>query len=148
MFRHPDQRRWVFEDAPARLPNAIEEVLRYDAPSQFQGRVAMRDVSIHGVHIPKRARVALVTGAACRDPREFTEPDRLDVTRANAAEHLNFGKGVHFCLGAPLARMEMRIALELLTARAPDMRLVPDQDFPYTPITMFRSLERLVVEPR
>ena len=88
LFQHPDQRRYVFEDAAARLPNAIEEVLRYDAPSQFQGRVAMRDVTVHGVTIPKGARVALVTGAACRDPREFAEPDRLDVDAQGRARAL------------------------------------------------------------
>ena len=70
LARHPDQRQRLWDD-PSLMPQAIEEVLRYDAPSQFQGRVAMRDVTVHGVTIPERARVALVTGAACRDEREF-----------------------------------------------------------------------------
>ncbi|MGH7286873.1 MAG: cytochrome P450, partial [Myxococcota bacterium] len=105
LFQHPDQRKYVFEDAAARLPNAIEEVLRYDAPSQFQGRVAMRDVTVHGVTIPKGARVAFVTGAACRDPREFADPDRLDVTRRQGRE-LYFGYGQHVCIGKSLARIE------------------------------------------
>jgi cytochrome P450 len=119
LFQHPDQRKYVFEDAGARLPNAIEEVLRYDAPSQFQGRVALRDVTAHGVTIPKGARVALVTGAACRDPREFAEPDRLDVTR-KAERELYFGYGQHVCIGKSLARLETRVALEELAARFPD----------------------------
>ncbi len=119
LFQQPDQRRYVFEDAQARLPNAIEEVLRYDAPSQFQGRVALRDVEAYGVTIPKGARVAFVTGAACRDPREFTDPDRLDVTR-NADRELYFGYGQHVCIGKSLARLETRIAMEELHARWPD----------------------------
>jgi cytochrome P450 len=122
LFQHPDQRRWVFEDAPARLPGAIEEVLRYDAPSQFQGRVAMRDVHAHGVTIPEGARVALVTGAACRDPREFAEPDRLDVRRTPARE-IYFGYGQHVCIGKSLARLEARVALEELAARWPDWQV-------------------------
>jgi cytochrome P450 len=122
LYRHPDQRRWVFEDAAARLPDAIEEVLRYDAPSQFQGRVAMRDVSVHGVTIPEGARVALVTGAACRDPREFRDPDRLDVTR-KAERELYFGYGQHVCIGKSLARLETRVAMEELHARFPDWQV-------------------------
>jgi cytochrome P450 len=119
LARHPDQRRWVFEDAPARLPNAIEEVLRYDAPSQYQGRVAMSDVRVHGVTIPQGARVALVTGAACRDPREFPDPDRLDVRRA-PARSLYFGHGQHVCIGKSLARLEARVALEEVARRWPE----------------------------
>ena len=119
LFQHPDQRRFVFEDVKARLPRAIEEVLRYDAPSQFQGRVAMCDVTVHGVTIPKGARVALVTGAACRDPREFTEPDRLDVAR-KAEREVYFGHGQHVCIGKSLARLEARVAMEELGLRWPD----------------------------
>jgi cytochrome P450 len=100
--------------------------------------------------VPLRAgaKLVLLFASADRDGAHFAEPDRLDVGRENAADHLSFGKGVHFCLGAPLARLEMRIALELLTEQAPGMHLVPGQDFPYVPITMFRSLEHLLVEPR
>ena len=108
----------MFEDAPARLPGAIEEVLRYDAPSQFQGRVAMRDVRAHGVTIPQGARVALVTGAACRDPREFPDPDRLDVRRT-PERALYFGHGQHVCIGKSLARLEARVALEEVARRWP-----------------------------
>ena len=118
LARHPEQRRWVFEDAAARLPDAIEEVLRYDAPSQFQGRVAMRDVTVHGVRIPEGARVALVTGAACRDPREFADPDRLDVRR-KPERSLYFGYGQHVCIGKSLARLETRVAIEEVAARWP-----------------------------
>jgi cytochrome P450 len=122
LFRHPDQRRWVFEDAAARLPGAIEEVLRYDAPSQFQGRVATCDVKIHGVTIPEGARVALVTGAACRDPREFADPDRLDVRR-EPPRSLYFGHGQHVCIGKSLARLETRVALEEFALRWPEWQV-------------------------
>jgi len=122
LSRHPDQRRWVFADAAARLPGAIEEVLRYDAPSQFQGRVAMCDVRVHGVTIPEGARVALVTGAACRDPREFPDPDCLDVRR-EPARSLYFGHGQHVCIGKSLARLETRVALEELALRWPEWQV-------------------------
>jgi cytochrome P450 len=122
LCRHPDQRRYVFADPASRLPGAIEEVLRYDAPSQFQGRVTMQDAEMHGVRIPKGARVALVTGAACRDPREFADPDRLDVTRTPERE-LYFGYGQHVCIGKSLARLEARVALEEFAARWPDWQV-------------------------
>jgi cytochrome P450 len=118
LARHPDQRKSVFEN-PGRIPRAVEELLRYDAPSQFQGRVAMRDVTVHGVTIPKDARVALVTGSACRDEREFDEPDRLDVFR-EATRNIYFGYGQHFCIGKSLARLEARVALEEIAARFPE----------------------------
>jgi cytochrome P450 len=108
----------LFEQ-PARIPQGVEEVLRYDAPSQFQGRVALRDVVVHGVEIPKGARVALVTGAACRDPREFPNPDAFDVTR-EAERTIYFGHGHHVCIGKSLARLETRILLEEIAKRFPD----------------------------
>lgn len=117
LARNPDQRQRVWDD-PALLPSAIEEVLRYDPPSQFQGRVAMRDVTVHGVTIPARARVALVTGAASRDEREFPEPDRLDITRSPERE-LYFGYGNHVCVGKSLARLEARVVLEEIRDRFP-----------------------------
>lgn len=118
LWQHPDQRRFLWQD-PSRIPLAIEELLRFDAPSQFQGRVALRDSSWHGVTIPKGARVALVTGAACRDEREFPDPDRLDVTRLPERK-IYFGHGPHVCIGKSLARIESRIALEEIGLRFPD----------------------------
>jgi cytochrome P450 len=117
LWKHPDQRQSLWDD-PARIPNAIEEMLRYEAPSQFQGRVAMRDSTWHGVAIPAGARVALVTGSACRDEREYPDPDRFDVTRRHERE-LYFGHGHHVCIGKSLARLETRIALEEIGARFP-----------------------------
>ncbi len=118
LARHPDQRARLWQDASL-FPTAIEEVLRYDAPSQFQGRVALRDTVHHGVTIPKNARVALVTGAACRDPREFDAPDRLDLTR-RPERQIYFGHGHHVCIGKSLARLETRVVLEEVRDRFPD----------------------------
>ena len=117
-FQHPDQRKMLWED-PSLCGGAIEEGLRYDAPSQFQGRVALAESTWHGVRIPKDARVAVVTGSACRDEREFVDPDRFDILRRPARE-IYFGYGQHVCIGKSLARLEARVALEEIQARFPD----------------------------
>jgi len=118
LWQHPEQRQLLWDDGE-KIPNAIEEILRYEAPSQFQGRVALKDSIWHGVTIPKGARVALVTGAACRDEREYDDPDRFDVTRVHDRE-IYFGHGHHVCIGKSLARLETRIALEEVAARFPN----------------------------
>ena len=119
--RNPDQWQKVLDD-PATIPGAVEETLRYWAPSQYQGRVLTDDVTLHGQTIPKGARVLLLTGSANRDERAYPDPDRFDSERG---EHvaLGFGHGVHFCLGASLARLESRIAIEELARRFPDYRV-------------------------
>jgi cytochrome P450 len=103
---------------PAKIPQAIEEVLRFWSPSQYQGRTVTRDVEWYGQTVPAGSRILLLTGAANRDPREFPEPDRFDIDRP-LSQHLGFGYGVHFCLGAALARLEARVALEEFLARFP-----------------------------
>jgi cytochrome P450 len=124
LWQHPEQRQSLWDDH-GRIPNAIEEILRYEPPSQFQGRVALVDSVWHGVTIPKGARVALVTGAACRDDREYSDPDRFDVTREHDRE-LYFGHGHHVCIGKSLARLETRIALEEIAARFPHYEVDPE----------------------
>jgi cytochrome P450 len=121
LARHPDQRKLLADD-PARLPNAIEEMLRLETPAQALPRIARRDVTLHGVTVPAGATVRLVWGAANRDPREFEDPDRFDAARA-IRRHLGFGHGIHFCLGAHLARLEARVAFEELLARVPAYEL-------------------------
>jgi len=116
--KHPEQREALWRD-PSRMPGAIEEFLRYEPPSQFQGRLAMRDMEWHGVTIPEGARVALVTGAACRDEREFPDPERFDIQRS-PERAIYFGHGHHVCIGKSLARLETRIALEEVAARFPN----------------------------
>ena len=118
LARAADQRAELWRD-PSLMDGAIEEVLRYDAPSQYQGRVALRDAALHGVSIPKGARVALVTGAACSDPREFDQPEKLDIRRRSERQ-LYFGHGHHVCIGKSLARLETRIVLEEVRDRFPD----------------------------
>jgi cytochrome P450 len=121
LWRHPDQRRQLAED-PRRLPAAVEELLRFDPPSQVQGRWSTRAVGIHGRTIPADVRVLLLTGAAQRDPREYDDPDRFDIHR-KIERHLSFGFGQHLCLGKSLARQECRVAFEELLGRFPDYEI-------------------------
>jgi cytochrome P450 len=113
-----DQRKELAADSSL-LPKAVEELLRYEAPSGIQGRWTMRDVELHGTVIPKDSKVALLTAAAGRDERAFPDPDRFDIHRS-VGPHVSFGYGIHFCLGAALARLEGRIALEETLKRFPE----------------------------
>jgi pimeloyl-[acyl-carrier protein] synthase len=117
LLRYPDERRRL-HDAPALMPTAIEEFLRFDSPIQATDRVATEDCRIDGREIRKGQLVGLLLGAANRDPQQFPHPDRLDVGRQNN-EHLAFSHGTHFCLGAALARAEAEIALAALLKRFP-----------------------------
>jgi cytochrome P450 len=116
--RDRDERRRLARD-PERIPAAIEEMLRFESPVQSLARRTLRAVSLHGVGIPEGAEVRLLWGAANRDEREFERPDVFDVARP-IRRHLAFGHGIHFCLGAGLARLEARIAFEEILARWPD----------------------------
>jgi cytochrome P450 len=115
--RHPGEYAKILGDS-ARIPGAVEEVLRYTSPSQYQGRTLMRDVTLHGTTMPAGDRVLLLTASANRDERAYDDPDRFDVERAQLVP-LGFGYGVHSCLGAALARLESRVALEEFTQRFP-----------------------------
>lgn len=115
--RHPDQWAKVLDD-PAVIGNAVEEILRYWAPSQYQGRYSTVDSTWHGVTIPKHKPVFLITGAANRDPRRYDDPDRFDITREPGLA-VGLGHGLHVCLGAALARLESRVAIEEIARRWP-----------------------------
>ena len=115
-IEHPDQLARVRARPAELLPSAIEEVLRYRSPLQWMYRLARRDVEMHGQVIPAGKLALAMIGSANRDPAQFPEPDRFDVTR-DPNPHLAFGHGNHFCLGAPLARLEGRIALTELLSR-------------------------------
>ncbi|HEY3723314.1 MAG TPA: cytochrome P450 [Acidimicrobiia bacterium] len=115
---HPHQRAEMVAD-PSLIPGAIEELLRYEAPSPVQGRFTTRDVDLYGQTIPGGSTVALLTGSAGRDDRKYEAPDRFDIRR-RIELHLGFGYGIHFCLGATLARVEGRIALEETLAVFPE----------------------------
>lgn len=119
----PDQWRKLQEDR-SKIPAAVEELLRYEAPSQYQVRTATRDVALHGKVIPEGSAVLLITGSATRDERMFPDPDRLDIDRERKMGfNLAFGYGVHSCLGAALARMESRIALGALLDLLPEYEI-------------------------
>ncbi|HUS62844.1 MAG TPA: cytochrome P450 [Acidimicrobiales bacterium] len=120
----PDERAALVED-PSLIPNAVEELLRFEAPSPVQGRWTTRDIEVQGVAIPADSKVLLLTGSAGRDERVYPDPDRFDVRR-KMDHHLSFGYGIHFCVGAALARMEGRIALEETLKRFPAWGLDPD----------------------
>jgi cytochrome P450 len=122
--RFPDQRRLLVEDRGL-VPNAIEEILRFEAPSPVQARYVTRDVKHHGVVVPEGSTLLLLNGSGNRDEREFEDPDQLDVRR-KFNRHLSFGFGIHFCLGASLARLEGCVALEEVLARWPEWRIDHD----------------------
>ena len=123
LAHNPEQRAELVAD-PSLIPHAIEELLRFEAPSPVNGRWTMKDVELHGVHIPAGSKVLLLTGSAGRDDAAFPDADRFDIHR-DIKKHVTFGYGIHFCLGASLARTEGRIALEETLKRIPEWSLVP-----------------------
>jgi cytochrome P450 len=142
LLRAPDQRKRL-QDDPSLLPSAIEELLRFDSPVQLTVRTAAEDITLPSTTLSKGKSALLLLGAANRDPEQFADPDRLDVGRADN-RHLAFGMGVHFCLGAPLARMEGQIAVGDMFRRFPQMRLL-DEAPPYKPNFTLRGLASLPV---
>jgi len=143
LWRNPDERRVLVRE-PDRIPNAVEETLRYDPPSQYQGRVTTCEVELHGRAIPAHARVLPINGATGRDERAFRDPDRFDVRR-EIDLHLGFGHGRHVCLGASLARLESRIAIREVLARWPEYA-VPEGGTERMHSSNVRGLSRLVLE--
>ena len=117
LARHPDQRAVLLDDRTV-ISNAVEELLRYEAPSPIQGRLVTRDVECYGVTVPAGSKMALLNGSAGRDEREYPDPDRFDVRR-NMDRHLTLGYGTHFCLGAALARLEGRVIIDEMLNRYP-----------------------------
>ena len=145
--RRPEQWQRVRED-PAYIPVLVEEVLRLATPSQSNWRLATVDTELGGVAIPAGSRLALNNSAANHDPSVFgADPDDLCPGRENIAEHLAFGKGVHFCLGAALARFEIRVAIEELAKRVESFRLAEGFEEEYLASFMLRGLLSLDVHP-
>ena len=149
LLRHPPA--WQALCADDRLAStAVEELLRYDCPLEVATpRTAMSDLSVDGVHIRAGELVFVGLGAANRDERAFADPAFLDLHRSNAGDHLAFGHGIHFCLGAALARLEGEVALTQLVRRFPGLALaVPVQELRWKPGLIMRGLERLPVSLR
>jgi cytochrome P450 len=118
LAEHPDQRREIVDDRSL-IPNAVEELLRYEAPSPVQSRYVARDVEHYGTTVPEGNVMVLLNGSANRDDRRFSDGDRFDIHR-EIGHHLSFGYGLHFCLGAALARLEGRVALDEVVQRFPE----------------------------
>jgi cytochrome P450 len=116
--RFPGERAKVGAD-PGRIPDAVEEILRYEGSTQLMARTLTRQVDLHGERMPEGAKVLLLLGSANRDERVWDRPDEFDIDRASAVQHVGFGHGIHVCLGAALARLEMRVSLEEILRRMP-----------------------------
>jgi cytochrome P450 len=142
LLRHPEELRRLRE-TPGLIPSAVEELLRYDGPVQRTARITSTEVTIGGRTIPKGEMVMPFIGAADRDPSQFPDPDRLDLGRADN-RHIAFGWGIHFCLGAPLARVEGQIAIDTLVRRLPRLTLVDDEP-EYRQSLTLRGLKALPV---
>jgi pimeloyl-[acyl-carrier protein] synthase len=142
LLRHPDQLR-LLRERPALIGGAVEELLRFDGPVQRTARIPSADITIDGRTIPKGDLVMPFIGAADRDPAQFPDPDRLDITRADN-RHIAFGLGIHFCLGAPLARVEGQIAINTLLRRLPRLALATERPAFRQSLTL-RGLESLRV---
>ena len=142
LLRHPEQLELLRND-PSLARSAVEEILRYDPPVQLDGRTALEDVEIGGVTVRRGQEAVLLLGSANRDPDQFPDPDRLDITRADN-RHIAFGYGIHFCIGAPLARLEGQIALSTFVRRLRDLRLLTDEP-EYKENIVLRGLRALPV---
>lgn len=141
----PEQWRHLQAD-PSRAPSVIEEALRLSTPTQGMFRIATRDHELEGVHIPAGARLVIVFASANRDESIYTDADGFDPDRTGLREHLAFGKGIHFCLGAALSRLEGRVALEELSRRLESFTLADTNRFEYFPSFLLRGLTRLDVD--
>ncbi len=142
LFRHPDQLSRLRSGVATLLPTAVEELIRYDSPLQLFERTAYEDVEIGGITVHAGQKVAALLGSANRDPAVFADPARPDVGR-DPNPHLGFGAGIHFCLGAPLARLELAVALPTLLRRLPHLELAEEPE--YQPNFVIRGLRSLRV---
>lgn len=139
LLRHRDQlERWRHD--PSLTAGAVEELLRFDTPLHLFNRYALADVSVGGLDLERGTEISLLLGAANRDPEVFDRPDELDLTRPKNP-HVSFGAGLHYCLGAPLARLELQIALPILLERLPHIEL--DEEPVFKDSYHFRGLESL-----
>ena len=141
LAEHPDQRRELVDD-PSLIPNAIEELLRFETPAPHIGRYVAKPVECHGTTVPEGSAMLMLNGAANHDDRRFPDPERFDIHR-DLGGHLTFGFGAHFCLGAALARLEGRVALEELLKRFPEWDVDWSQEPHLAPTSTVRGWETL-----
>ncbi|WGD41693.1 cytochrome P450 [Streptomyces cathayae] len=142
LFRHPDQLA-ALRANHSLVPTAVEELMRYDTPLQLFERWVLDDIEIDGTVIPRGAEIAMLFGSANHDPAVFADPARLDLTRADNP-HISFSAGIHYCIGAPLARIELAASMTALLEQAPTLRLAEEPK--RTPNFVIRGLEGLTVE--
>ena len=133
-------------EKPELIPNAVEEIIRYDSSVISWRRVTNKDVEICGVKIPEGEQLLIMLGSANRDEAHFENADSFDIHRKNANQHMSFGHGIHYCLGAPLARLELKIMLEELSQRLPNLDLVENQSYTYSANTSHRGPSSLWVK--
>jgi cytochrome P450 len=145
LLQHPEQWQALDHD-PGLIPAAIEETLRLDSPVQMEPRVTTMPVEIGGVQVPEGVRVQLFYGSANHDAAVFEQPDEFNIHRTNLHRHVAFGHGIHFCIGSALARLESRVALEVVRERLPNLRLAPDYTLSYEPSLFFRNPCEILVE--
>jgi cytochrome P450 len=131
---------------PSLIPNAVEEVVRFESSQISWRRVTTEPTTLAGVDLPAGTPVFMNFASANRQPDLFEDPDTFDIHRKNAATNISFGKGIHFCLGANLAKLETRLVLEALCERVPTLRLTEDQDIWSSANITFRGPEQLLVE--
>ena len=141
-----DRSKWEALTArPDLVPQAVEEMMRFDPSVCTWRRYTAKDVVIHGVDIPAGSNLLLMLNSANRDAAVFPEPDEIDMGRENLKEHLALGYGIHYCVGAPLARLEMGILFEEISQLLPSLRLMPDQSLEFTRNISFRGPLKLEV---
>jgi cholest-4-en-3-one 26-monooxygenase len=144
LMRHPEQRQHLI-DHPEAIPNAVEEIIRWTTPFIRMARHLTRDHEMHGKMMKAGQQVMMLYPSANRDPRIWDRPQEFDITRSFSKPALSFGFGKHYCLGAALARMEIKVMLEELLKRLPDMAESPDQPSAFKPGCFLRGLESLPV---
>jgi cytochrome P450 len=142
LLRHPEQWQAVKDD-PSLIEAAVEETVRFTSPVQMEPRVLKGATELGGVTLPQGARVNILYGAGNHDERAFAAPETFNIHRPQVGRHMGFGWGIHFCIGAPLARLEARVALEVLRERLPHVRLAPGFRPEYEPSFFFRALKKL-----
>jgi cytochrome P450 len=143
LLQHPEQVQKLRDD-PSLVTNAVEEMLRFEGPVTYSGRITVDDREIAGCPMHAGQSITVALGAANYDPRLHQDPHKFDITREDI-DHVAFGGGRRYCLGAPLARLEAQIGVTTLHNRFPNLRM-PEQELEWKTVPGFRGLERLIVE--